>query len=309
MKRAIIKLPNWGSGFFSNFFCVISMLYEVDEIGIEPYIDFSNTAFVEGYNPYQDKYTPVNAQNPWDWWFYQNPLENSSKQISIAYSNNRFNVNRKIWGIDEIVQAKYLNNKYIKIRENILDSVNIYYNQNFANKVVLGVMARGTEMNKIHPEYGNQTIHDYLKKTKEVLRKHKEINCIYLVSEDLTNIKIFQKEFPDLIFNKDVFRRTTEDLDYTVEFPLWPCLDQSRENHNRLLGEEMLLQALLLGKCDYLIAKVCGTASAAVFFAENIKKVFYVETSIILNPYLGIKQKIKMCYVKAINKLRKSNNK
>lgn len=303
MKRAIIKLPNWGSGFFSNYFCVISMLYEVEELGYEPYVDFTNTAFVEDYNPYFDESPPINTENPWDWWFYQKPLEIDSEHIFIQYSNNRFNVNKKIWESSELSKARYLKDKYTILRKPILDSVSSFFNKNFANRVVLGVMARGTEMNRIHPEYGNQTVQDYIKKTKAVLKKHKEIDCIYLVTEDSATISAFQKEFPYLIYNKDVFRRTNEPLDYTISYPLWPCLDKSRENHCKILGEEMLLQALLLAKCDYLIAKVCGTASAAIFFSEKIKKVFYVETIQLFNPYLTLKQKIKIIIKKLFSKI------
>jgi hypothetical protein len=292
MEKALIKLPNWGSGFFSNYFCVISMLYEVDELGYEPYIDLSNTAFVEGYNPYKDKCPPKNLKNPWEFWFHQNPIQNTTNLIKINYSNNRFNVNRKIWGVDEIVHARHLKDKYIKIHNHILDSVQSYYKQNFENKVVLGVMARGTEMNKIHPEYGNQSIQDYINQTKKVLAKEKNIDVIFVVSEDLTYIKEFEKHFSNVFYVKNVFRRTNETLDYTVKYPLWPCLDESRENHCKLLGDEMLMQALLLGKCDYLIAKVCGTASAAIFFSEKIKKVYYVETSLLFNPFLSIKHKL-----------------
>ena len=146
--------------------------------------------------------------------------------------HKRFNVNRKLWGINDIAQARYLRNKYTVIQDHILESVNLFYTYNFTNKIVLGVMARGTEMNKIHPEYGNQSIKDYIKKTKKVLKKHNEINCIYLVSEDSETIIQFQKEFSNLIYNKDVFRRTNESLEYTIKYPLWPCLDKSRENHS-----------------------------------------------------------------------------
>ena len=242
MKRAIIKFPNWGSGFFSNYFCVISMLYEVEELGYEPYVDFTNTAFVEDYNPYFDESAPINTENPWDWWFYQKPLEIDSEHIFIQYSNNRFNVNKKIWESSELSKARYLKDKYTILRKPILDSVSSFFNKNFANRVVLGVMARGTEMNRIHPEYGNQTVHDYIKETKAVLKKHNEIDCIYLVTEDSATISAFQKEFPDLIYNKDVFRRTNEPLDYTISYPLWPCLDKSREKHCKILGEEIVKQ-------------------------------------------------------------------
>ena len=76
---------------------------------------------------------------------------------------------------------------------------------------------------------------------------------------------------------KDVYRRTDESIEDIVAFSLLYCLVTPRENHKRLLGEECLIQAKLLSKSDYLLVKQCGTASAAIFFAENnLKNVFYI---------------------------------
>ena len=43
---------------------------------------------------------------------------------------------------------------------------------------------------------------------------------------------IFEKEFPNLFYMRNVFRRTDEILDYCVKYPLWACLDKKRENHS-----------------------------------------------------------------------------
>lgn len=298
MDRGIIRLPKWGSGFFSNYFCVISMLYDVEELGLYPYVDFRNTAFVEGYNPYFDESPPETSENPWDWWFVQNNLDEISSHVLIKYSNNRFNVNRKIFGVNELEYARYLRDKYIQIKEHILNKASDYYDENLRGKTVLGVMARGTEMNRIHPEYGNQSIKDYISQTKKVLAKHQNIDAIFLVTEDISYVNEFKKHFPDVYYLKDVFRRTNEPLDYTIKYPLWPCIKNYRDNHCKLLGEEMLIQALLLGKCDYLIAKVCGTASAAVFLSESLRMVYYVDTPVLTNPNLTYRQRAGLLFNK-----------
>ena len=131
-------------------------------------------------------------------------------------------------------------------------------------------------MNTWHPEYGNQSIDTWISSTRFVLEKHPEISLIFLVTEDSNYIPIYLNEFPNTLYLKNVFRRTTESLEFMIRYPLWSCIVQPRENHCRILGEECLVQAQLLSKCDYLLVKQCGTSSAAILFAEeNLKEVYY----------------------------------
>ena len=64
-KTGHVKFLTQGGGFFSLYFCVLSMVIECYHRNLKPYIDLKRTSFVEGYNPYFDP-IPVNPENPWD---------------------------------------------------------------------------------------------------------------------------------------------------------------------------------------------------------------------------------------------------
>lgn len=303
MKRAFIKLPNHGSGFFSNYFSVLSMIIEANNKNLKPYVDLSNTAWVEEYNPYIDNSPRQNSENPWDWWFDQEDLNPNDDFIEINYTRSNFDQNTKVWKRKDLPNAKNIAKKYIKIKKEILEQVEYIYREYFDNKNVLGIMARGTEMNNIHPEFGNQNIDSWIKKTNRIINKHPNIDLLFIVSEDSEYIKIFLDNFKNVFYLKDIFRRTDESLEYTVKYPLWPCLDINRKNHCKKLGEEMLIQALLLSKCKYLIAKQCGTSSAAIFYSDIIQEVYYVETFPFFNPNLPYRTRIRLVLKMLLNKL------
>jgi len=272
----LIKPNPVNRGFFSNYFFALSMIIDCHKQNLKPYVDLNNTAFVENYNPYIDN-LPKNPVNTWEWWFDQSPINDTDKKISITYSTKNISHAKKMWKSNDFKYVREINDRYIKIKDSILEKINKYYIENFQNNVVLGVMARGSEMHYYHPEYGNQTIHTWINATKDIIEKHPEINLIFLVTEDSNYIPIFLNEYPNTLYLKDIFRRTTESDDYIRKYPLWPNIANIRKNHNQRLGEECLIQSKLLGMCDYLLVKQCGTASAAILFAnDNLKDVVYL---------------------------------
>ena len=74
----------------------------------------------------------------------------------------------------------------------------------------------------------------------------------------------------------DVFRRTDETLEYMNKVYLWPNVSTKRKEQNKLLGEEVIIQTKLLGKCDYLFGMHTGVFSGAILWNENIKKIFKI---------------------------------
>ena len=273
MDRGHIILPQFGWGFYSNYFRTLSHLMEADRLDIDPWVDWRNTAFVEGYNPYKLETLPAAPENPWDWWFDQRELADDTL-VTVYIDYNTFDHQSRVWQRPDIPVFRKINDKYIKIKKHITDKVDAIYEAEFKGKIVLGVMARGCEMNKGHAEFGNQTIDTWLEKITAVTSKHK-IDKIFIVTEDSHYLPYFDKQFSNTFYLKDVFRRTDETLDYMEGCLIWFALDDRRENHCQLLGEECLIQALLLSKCDYLIIKQCGTSSAAILFSDDIKEVFY----------------------------------
>lgn len=278
MDYRLVKVDSYGSGFFGNFFTILSNIIGHENSGLYPYVNINKSVWANGYDPRVDKTPPENAENPWNWWFEQPIPSNDDKVLELPFVGNAyFSASERVWGRNDIPSAKHIANKYIKIKKHILDRIEEFYEENLKGEVVLGVMARGAEMGICHPEYGQQQINDWINNTKSILQQHPEITKIFLVTEESSYIESFEKEFDNLVYMKDVYRRTDENLEEIVAFSLLYCLVTPREDHKKLLGEECLIQAKLLSKSDYLLVKQCGTSSAAIFFADDkLKDVFYI---------------------------------
>lgn len=271
-----INYPAGGSGFFSNFFSVLSMIITCHYRNLIPHVNLKRTAFSEGYDLKTGAL--ADAENPWNWWFEQTIPSENDNIIQIAFdTHSNFSHTERVWKRPDIPFSRIIADKYIKIKSNILNWVDEYNNIHFKNHVVLGVMARGSEMNTIHPQYGNQTINTWIESTKAILLEHPEIDKIFLVTENSDYVITYLDKFPDTLYLKDVYRINSENLASAIKSPTFYCVASLRKNHSRLLGEECLTQALLLSKCDYLLVKQCGTSSAAIFYSnDNLKNVYYV---------------------------------
>ena len=166
---------------------------------------------------------------------------------------------------------------YILIRNNIfLDKIDKIYKDEFEGHTVLGLMARGTEYNLHHPMYGVFGVQDYINEVKKILEENKKITKIYIISEDMEYIDNISKSFPESYFMPDVFRRTDETMEYINRVHCWPNVSTKREEHCKLLGEEVIIQAKLMGKCDYLFGRLSGMLAGGVLWGENIKKVYQI---------------------------------
>ncbi len=267
---------NFGSGFFSNYRICLAKLIYIEENKIEgiPYIDWGETAWVEGYNPFNGSQL-IRNENPFDFWFNQyQPTENDV--IKSIDCNPHTIINHGLDYINNplLTKQKYTDKINIELNNEINSKINNIYNSEFKNEVVLGVMARGCEFFHYHAQYGVFNIQDYVNKINEILIENPEITKLFLVSEDSEYIRILKEHFPNSYFIEDAFRRTTETLEYMSQVYLWPNIDTKRPNQNKLLGEETIIQTKLLGKCDYLLGMHTGIFCGAILWNENIKKIY-----------------------------------
>jgi len=269
---------NFGNGFFSNYRIILSKLIFFHENNISglPYIDWGDTAWVEGYNPFNGDIL-VKKENPFNFWFEQSNPNNDDIVKTIPDFNPHDIINHSIDYFNnstELLRQRKIDLTYLKLKQHILDKIESIYEKNLKNHITLGVIARGCEFSHYHPNYGVFGIQDFIDKIRKVLDENKQITKIFLVSEDLNYIEILKNEFPDTYHVPDVFRRTDETIEYMNRVYLWPNVDTKRPNQNELLGEETIIQTKLLGKCDYLLGMHSGVFCGALLWGENIKQIF-----------------------------------
>jgi hypothetical protein len=270
----------YGYGFFSNYRICLEQLIHHHETGGQttPYIDWGQTTWVEGFNPFESTVLIPNG-NPFDFWFDQ---EIPTNEDSVTFCNKQPRPDLIDHGRHYFDEPEQLNRQqtidklYIKPKQYILDKIDEIYEREFKDHVVLGVMARGTEYNLHHPMYGVFDVNDYIKEINKILETHPEITKIFIVSEDMEYVDALHKAFPNSYFIPDVFRRTDETMEYINRVHCWPNVSTKRANHCRLLGEETIIQTKLLAKSNYLFGRRCGILAGAVLWNENIKKVFKI---------------------------------
>tara|TARA_Y100000389_G_scaffold142829_1_gene140918 strand:- start:4661 stop:5524 length:864 start_codon:yes stop_codon:yes gene_type:complete len=273
---------NYGYGFFSNYrICLEEIISHHENNNSDiPYISWSNTTWVESINPFEGK-TESSDINPFDFWFDQ-PTINSEDTSSLnKYPSSKYgtlidHAQHYFDNPTELKRQQYIDRLYINPKQYILDKIDKIYKDEFEGHTVLGLMARGTEYNLHHPMYGVFGVQDYINEVKKILEENKEITKIYIISEDMEYIDTISKSFPESYYMPDVFRRTDETMEYINRVHCWPNVSTKREEHCKLLGEEVIIQAKLMGKCDYLFGRLSGMLAGGVLWGENIKKVYQI---------------------------------
>jgi hypothetical protein len=268
----VIRFNNPGDsgGFFSNYFSVLSTLAICLKYKLIPYVDTSNTWFNPTCDFEQNKVQDSDI-NPWDWWF-----EQSLKSVNDAYEIEIFRdfISQNPLTFNTQANLDYfrdLADNYLKIQNHIIEEENLLYEKYLKNKTTLGILARGTEMLLYHPEYPKVKLQSWSEIIEIYLNKNPHINNIFLVSDDNEIIDTIISKFPETIYLKHFFRKTNQPKEMIDNrfMPWWLISPTNDPNHRKRLGEECLIQAKLLSRCEYFLGTCSGISNAVQFFNNN----------------------------------------
>lgn len=255
-----------GSGFFSNFAYVLNHLRISELFNLIPIIDMKNYKTI-----YNDKYNL--KKNAWNYYFKninKFKLKDVYKSQNVIFSNDI--IDRDFYyHLDEINNDQKLQKefykiykKYIKIDPKILNKANIFYSKYKKNKI-LGLHLRGTS-------YKNAPKHPFpipLNLGIDVCKKltnNEKFDKIFLITEEKKYLEKFKKTFGDKLIYFDSFRSNTNDA-----FEIYP-----RKLHRYKLGLEILIECLILAKCDGIISNMTNVASASIFLSKKRNKIFHI---------------------------------
>jgi len=276
----------WGYGFFSNYRLCLEQLILHYESGSKdiPYINWSKTTWVEGFDPFESQICESNV-NPFDFWFDQLIPNLSDTIINCTNGARPDIIHHAKHYFDEPEQLKRqqeVDKLYIKPKQYLIDKINEIYDNELSGHTVLGVMIRGSEYNQKTVNidgfnlYGNHDISYYIEEIQKILDIHPEIDKLYLVSDEIDYINKLYDKFPSSYFIPNVFRRTDETMEYIFKVQHWMNVSKKREDHNKLLGEETIIQTKLLGKCDYLFGRLSGVLLSGVLWNEKLKNIYII---------------------------------
>ena len=256
-----------GSGFFSNFVYILNHLRISELFNLIPIIDMKHFKTI-----YNDKYDLRN-KNAWNYYFKninKFKLEEVYKSQNVIFSSEIIDRDY-YYHLDEINKNPKLKRefnkifiKYIKIHPKILDKAHTFYSKYKKNKI-LGLHLRGTS-------YKNAPKHPFpipLNLGIDICKKllnNKKIEKIFLITEERKYLETFKLIFDDKLIYYDSFRSNTNDA-----FEIYP-----RKLHRYKLGLEILIEGLILSKCDSIISNMTNVSSASIFLSNKKNKIFHV---------------------------------
>jgi hypothetical protein len=258
--------PSESSGFYSNYFSVLSTIRQVVEQDLTPLINTTNSWFNPTCDFKEDVVTDPSI-NPWDWWFEQDLQEGNITPIGIERKFIFHNPSHFLTHTD-LPYFRTLADKYCKIRSHILQEEEELHKWFLKGKTTLGILARGTEMLQHHKEYPKVGPQDWPGVIKFCLEQHPDVDNLFLVSDDVEIVKNILIAYPQVRFLSHYFRSSVQDKEsfQNANEPWWLHSPNGNPDHRRRLGEECLIQARLLARCQYFVGAYSGVTNAAHFF-------------------------------------------
>ena len=226
-----------GAGMFSNVNYVINHLKICDQYNFIPIVDMENFTTI-----YNERQKINNTYNAWEYYFEKLNKYNLSevyKSQNVILTSQFYQSNMKT----DIYRKDYLKYiKKIKIKKNFYKMANNFFKKNFSNNdKILGVHFRGSTYKTARGHAYPSTIPEMIKNISNLIKKYK-YNKIFLVTEEYNNLKSLKKKFGKKLFFFDSFRMKNID-----SFKIYP-----RKKHRYKLGEENIIEAILLSKCNGL---------------------------------------------------------
>ena len=242
------------AGFFSNITFILNHLKICEDMNFIPIIDMKN------YPSLHNEIHPINKnKNAWEYYF---------KKIN-KYSLNEVYKSKNVYMSSKTFQKKMFldmtNNEIsryfsrIKIKKEILQKINIFNKEKFKkNDKILGVHFRGSTY-KTARGHGFPLTKELMIKNIQSLIKKFDYNKIFVVTEEQEYLKALKEKFNDKVIYYDSFRMNKLD-----SYKIYP-----RKNHRYLLGEEILIETVLLSKCNGLTFIKSNVISAAKLFTKK----------------------------------------
>ena len=248
----IRRLPT--AGFFSNITFILNNLKFCEKMGFIPIIDMKN---------YPSLYNEIKiikkTKNSWEYYFEKlnkYSLDEVYKSKNVFLSPTTFQKEMSIDMTNNEI-SKYINK--LKIRKEILKKINSFSKKNFKNKhKILGVHFRGSTY-KTARGHGFPLTLKLMIKNIEYLIKNYNYKKIFVVTEEQKYLNVLKKKFKKKLIFYNSFRMGKYD-----SFKIYP-----RKNHRYLLGEEILIETILLSKCNGLTFIKSNVTSAAKIFARK----------------------------------------
>ena len=253
----VIWLRRLGCGFFSNLAHVLCHTMLAEAMGMQPVVDFQNFPTL-----YSEPHPVAGTTNSWEYYF--RPISPYSLdevyESRHVYFCDGWYPKRFSWYVTQIEGARELYDRRVRVRPEI-EALALRHSHLFGKKT-LGVHYRGQDMNRAGGHPFGATARQITGVAARLVEE-RGFDRILLATEDEGHLERFRAQFGDLVVATDAFR-TRGRLAH---------LEEPRPRHHYLLGLEVLLDVLLLSRCDGLLAGRSGVSEFATLLHDGAREV------------------------------------
>lgn len=242
-----------GSGFFSNLFFVLNHIRIAEKFNFIPVIDMKNFKTI-----YNDKSKKYKSKNFWNIYFKKITKYN----LKDVYMSNNVIFSSNFLPFDTVFEWRKNNlrkvyKKYIKINPKFLSKKNNFIEKNFKQKI-LGIHFRGTSYKIARSHSFQPTLKIMIDLINSLIKKY-NYKQIFVITEEQAYLDSLKKEYKDKLIFYESYRSYKDDA-----FKIYP-----RKDHRYKLGEEILVETLILSECDGLISNMTNVEKAARFISQK----------------------------------------
>lgn len=264
----------YGAGFFAELHTVVSyivLVYFNEEKGRE--IDVQWT---EEFFPYKnDKH-----ENGWNSFFHPIGYVQNTRAINYGELIHDQTCLNKWLSYDDFYPYRLsmhkMLKKYVKIRKEITDSVDQFYNQHMQDQIRIGVHVRYASAHASEKP-GAVSLEDYFKEIHQLTKNLNKKYVLYVATDSNYVIEQFKKKYNNLLYIDATRSNYNEEVHLIYDKPEY-WLSHPQEFHKKKPGRkggiDALMDCLLLSKCDYLIHSTSNVSDYATFFNPRIKSIF-----------------------------------
>jgi len=235
-----------GYGMFSVVFYITGIMREYETknyAGVN--VDFERKGLY-----YQKKYGP-------NWWnYYFEPIAFSSDHLKKKdFTIKQPQMSSFIESYDREKNSKLIN-KYIHVKKHILDKVESFVLDNFGSKYVIGVHYRGTDKACEAPRVEYSVALNEIKKhiSKNTLKNY----LIFLATDEQQFVDYLERKLKGKIIKYNCHRSQNNEA---IHF---------YGNDKYKIGEEAIIDCLLLSKCNFLIRTSSNLSLCSTFFNPKL---------------------------------------
>ncbi|XP_029195654.2 uncharacterized protein LOC114961204 [Acropora millepora] len=231
--------------------------------------------------------------NSWNWYFEPvNPgleiqvekvlciiLPNEDfggKLISVLDSSFRNRSMMKAYEHSTIVtdrerkQVNQLMNQYVTPNSRIKEKVRVFYDRHLAGFNLLGVHVRGTDHWRETPEQKLPPLLSWVNKAAEILETLPHPRKVFIASDNDEVIKNFVEFFGK---EKVAFIDAVRAKRYHSQIPPHD-IKFSTDSYARAVGTQVLMDILLLARCEHFLHAESSVALLASYFNPNMRSYF-----------------------------------